>query len=191
MKKQITISVGTIIAVAIAVLIGYFWGRSSVELPQPSVKEVVRWEKEPYPIHDTIYRPKPYRVEVPVDRPVPVPTDTAKLFEVWKDYYLKRHYTLDYSSDTVGTFRVDVSVQENKLVSATSTVQPNRRVIERTETVYKVPKLTPWAMIGTSPDLTTNKIQFGLNLNNKYMFGATGIRMDNKYGYTLDFGINF
>lgn len=46
-------------------------------------------------------------------------------------------------------------------------------------------------MIGTSVDLKTNKIQFGVDLNQKYVIGVSGICMDDRYGYTLDFGIKF
>lgn len=191
MNKKIKISVGALIVVGIALFLGYLWGRSSVELPAPEIEEVVKWEKEPYAVHDTIDRPVPYRVEVPVDRPVPVPTDTAALFAVWCDYYLKREYKLDFSNDTLGTFIADVSIQENKLLSATSTVQPIRKVITRTETIYKVPKLQPWLMFGTSPKLDAQKIQFGLDIQNKYIIGVSGLRIRDEYGYTFDLGIKF
>ena len=46
MNKSITISVGGIIAIAIAVFIGYLWGQSNVTIPEPEIKEVVKWEKE-------------------------------------------------------------------------------------------------------------------------------------------------
>lgn len=191
MNKSVTISIGGIIAIVIAVFIGYLWGRSNVIIPDPEIKEVVKWEKEPYAVHDTIEKPVPYEVKVPVDRPVFIPTDTAALFAVWCDYYLKRDYKLDFSNDTLGTFIVNASIQENKLLSATSTVQPIRKVITRTETVYKVPTMQPWLMIGTSPTLNTQKIQFGLDIKNKFIIGASGIRLNDDYGYTIDFGIKF
>ena len=191
MNKSVTISIGGIIAIVIAVFIGYLWGRSNVIIPEPEIKEVVKWEKEPYAVHDTIENPVPYEVKVPVDRPVFIPTDTAALFAVWCDYYLKRDYKLDFSNDTLGTFIVNASIQENKLLSAASTVQPIRKVITRTETVYKVPTMQPWLMIGTSPTLNTQKIQFGLDIKNKFIIGASGIRLNDDYGYTIDFGIKF
>ena len=46
-------------------------------------------------------------------------------------------------------------------------------------------------MIGSSVDLKTNKIQFGVDLKQKFMIGASGIRLDDRYGYTLDFGVKF
>lgn len=38
MNKSITISVGGIIAIAIAVFIGYLWGQSNVTIPEPRDK---------------------------------------------------------------------------------------------------------------------------------------------------------
>lgn len=179
------------ILILIAFTIGFWVGRSTVKNPEPIVKETTRWEKEPYAVHDTIYKPVPQRIEIPVDRPVFIPADTARLFEIWCDYYLKRDYELDYSNDTLGTFLVNVSIQENKLLSATSTVQPNRKIVEREKITYKSPKLQFWGMIGTSADFQNNKIQFGVDVKNKVLFGISGMRLDDKYGYTIDFGIKF
>ena len=91
MNKSVTISIGGLIAIGIALLIGYFWGRSSVELPAPTRIVEVKWTKGEI-VRDTIDRPVPYEVEIPVDRPVFIPTDTAALFAIWQDYYLERKY---------------------------------------------------------------------------------------------------
>lgn len=190
MNKSITISIGGLIAIGIALLIGYFWGRSSVELPKPVRIVEVKWEKGEI-VRDTVDNPVPYEVKVPVDRPVFIPTDTAALFAIWQDYYLDRKYALDFSNDSLGVFKVDAKVSQNKLISATSFIQPNIRTVYEREVIYKVPTLQPWALIGTSADFRTNKIQFGLDIKNKYIIGASGIRLDDKYGYTLDFGIKF
>ena len=98
---------------------------------------------------------------------------------------------LDFSNDSIGTFRVDATVNQNKLISATSLIQPNIRTVYEKEVIYKKDKWVPWAMIGTSIDLKTNKVQFGVDLNQKYVLGVSGIRMCDKYSYTLDFGIKF
>jgi hypothetical protein len=190
MNKSITISIGGLIAIGIALLIGYFWGRSSVELPQPKRIVEVKWVKGDI-VRDTIDRPVPYEVKVPVDRPVFVPTDTAALFAIWQDYYLDRKYALDFSNDSLGTFKVDALVSQNKLISATSFIQPNIRTVTEREVIYKVPTLQLWAMLGTSADFRTNKLQFGLDIKNKYIIGLSGIRLDDRYGYTIDFGIKF
>lgn len=190
MNKSITISIGGLIAVGIALFLGYLWGRSSVELPAPKRIVEVKWEKGEI-VRDTIDRPVPYEVEIPVDRPVFIPTDTAALFAIWQDYYLERKYALDFSNDSLGVFKVDAKVSQNKLISATSLIQPNIRIVYEREVIYKVPTLQPWALIGTSADFRTNKIQFGLDIKNKFIIGASGIRLDDKYGYTFDFGVKF
>lgn len=190
MGKKITISVGAVIAVVIAIFVGYLWGRSSVELPEPRRIVEVKWVKGDV-VRDTIDRPVPYEVIVPDSIPVFIPTDTAALFAIWQDYYKERKYNLDFSNDSLGTFRVDATVNQNKLISATSFIQPNIRTVTEREVIYKVPTLQPWAMIGTSVDFRTNKIQFGLDIKNKFIVGASGMRIDDRYGYTLDFGIKF
>lgn len=190
MNKDFLTSIGSAFTmIAISVGVGYYWGRA--DIPEPEVTEKIEYVPSPYPVRDTIDRPIPVEVHDTIDRPIPVPTDTAALFAVWKDYYLRRDYELDFSNDSVGVFKVNASVQENKLLSATSVIQPNRKVITRTETVLKVPTIQPWIMIGTSPTFDTQKIQFGLDFKNRYIFGLSGIRIDDKYNYTLDFGVKF
>ena len=45
MKNKITISVGGIVIVAIAIFVGYLLGRSSVEIPEPETIVEIKWEK--------------------------------------------------------------------------------------------------------------------------------------------------
>lgn len=190
MNKSITISIGGLIAVGIALLIGYFWGRSSVELPSSKRIVEVKWVKGDI-VCDTINNPVPYEVKVPVDRPVFIPTDTAALFAIWQDYYLARKYTLDFSNDSLGIFKIDAEVSQNKLISATSLIQPNIRTVYEKEVIYKVPTIQFYGIIGSSVDLKTNKIQFGIDLRQKYMIGISGMRIGNENGYTIDAGIKF
>lgn len=192
MKKTITISVLQIIIISIAILVGYFLGKSSVEIPKPKTKIVVKWEKGET-IHDTIPKEKlvPYEVKISDTIPVPVYTDTAKLFSVWQDYYSTRKYDLDFSNDSIGTFKVDLSVNQNKLAKATSTIVPNIRTVYTKQIVYKVPTMQIYGILGTSTDLGTNKIQFGVDLRQKFLIGASGIRMGDKFSYTIDAGIKF
>lgn len=175
--------------IAVSVGVGYYWGKA--DIPEPQVTEKIEYVPSPYPVRDTIDRPIPVEVHDTIVKPVPVPTDTAALFAIWRDYHLRRDYELDFSNDSIGTFRVNASVQENKLFSATSVIQPNRKVITRTETVLKVPTIQPWVMIGTSATFDSQKVQFGLDFKNRFIFGVSGIRIDDKYNYTLDFGVKF
>ena len=188
--KEILIAVGLVaIGLGVGILIGYLLIKPDAE---PDVRRIVEIK---YIKGDTITKtipyPVPYKVTDSVRVPVPVATDTAALFAVWKDYYLKREYNLDFSNDTLGTFIVNAEVSENKLIYATSTVQPNIRTVTEREMIYKHRKWVPWAMIGTSADFGTNKVQVGLDINEKYTIGASGIRLDDKYVYTIDFGIKF
>jgi len=194
MNKKITISLYGIIAIIIALFVGYIWGSSNIkELPASKTESVTKWIKGDT-IRDTISikKLKPYKVTLPSkDIKIPSSTDTTKLFEVWKDYYTKRNYNLDFSNDTLGIFKVDVEVSENRLTKATSLIQPNIRTITTKETIYKVIKLQPYTVIGSSLDFRTNKIEIGLDFKQKYMLGISGIRLDDKYGYTIDLGIKF
>lgn len=174
--------------------IGFFIGNKvSNKNSEPIIQKIVevKWKKGSV-IRDTIISPVPVdtiiydSILIPAD-----PLDTSKLFSVWKDYYSKKIYSLDFSNDSIGTFLVDASVNQNKLISATSFIQPNIRTVYEKEFISKQKKWSPWAMIGTSVDFSTNKLQVGLDYNQRYVIGLSGIRMDNKYGYTIDLGIKF
>ena len=192
MNKTITVSVGMLIAVGIAIFCGYLLGRSSIEIPEAEVEKITTWSKGetitkfidkpiPYAVHDTAYK----------YIPVPEPTDTAALFAIWRDYYLERDYCLDFSDDSIGVFKVDLSVSENKIAKSRSTITPYIRTIHEKETIYKVPTIQFYGLIGTSLDLKTNQIQLGVDLKQRYLIGVSGIRMDDKFGYTLNTGIKF
>lgn len=188
-SKNILIAV---LILAICLSVGFFIGYLVFGKTEPVVNRIVeiKWQKGET-VRDTVDRPVLVETIIRDSIPVPVPTDTAALFAVWKDYYLERKYALDFSNDSIGTFRVDATVNQNKLISATSLIQPNIRTVYEKEVIYKKEKWVPWAMIGTSVDLKTNKVQFGVDLNQKYVIGVSGIRMDDRYSYTLDFGIKF
>lgn len=152
----------------------------------------IKWQKGDI-IRDTIECPVPVEVKTYDSMLVPtfISTDTAALFAIWQEYYLERQYNLDFSNDSVGTFKVDAVVNQNKLISATSFIQPKVRTIREREFIYKTKKVVPWVMVGTSVDLNVNKIQFGIDLGSKYAIGVSGIRTSSDWGYTLDFGIKF
>jgi len=194
MNKSITISVSGLILFAIAIFIGYLIGKSSAKPSEQKTKTITTtsWVKGDI-VRDTIKVPSPYKVEVSIPDSISVPskTDTTKLFATWKDYYLKRRYNLDFSNDTLGTFKVDAVVSQNKLVSTSSFIQTNIRTVHEKEVIYRVPTLQFYGIVGTSVDFKTNKMQFGVDLKQKFMLGVSGIRIEDKYGYTIDAGIKF
>jgi len=107
--------------------------------PEKTVEvTTVRYEKGDE-IHDTIKVLTPYYVRYTdtvtytqvVEKPVFVYTDTSSLRAVWDDYFLTRKYDFDFSNDTTGVFDVDVTVNMNRVVSATSRVVPVYRITTR------------------------------------------------------------
>lgn len=192
-ETKITL-VAAIIIVAAMCLGMFFLGRSSVRLPEPgTVQRDTTYLPAPYAVHDTVKVPGPVR-EIPADTvyyPVPEPVDTAALYAVWLDYYTTRDYNLDFSSDTLGVFKVTAKVNQNKITEAISTIQPMTKVITNTETVYKVKFLQPWVMVGTSIDFNFQQIEAGVDINNRWMVGASGIRYGDNKGFTINAGVKF
>lgn len=198
MNKYVTISVGSIVTLVIGLVIGFFLGKAEVEPTPAKTQRIITWAKgketikevpvpEPYAVHDTAYIVK--EVPVPTD---PVPTNTAALFEVWKDYYLTRDYDLDFSDDSLGVFKVKFAVHQNKVASSpVATIQPNIRTVTEENTVYKVPFIQGYAMVGTSVDFSVNQIQLGIDLKQKFLIGVSGIRIKDNYSYTINAGIKF
>lgn len=180
----------------ISICLGMFiLGRRSVHIPEPSeVKHDTTYVPAPYPIHDTLKVPVPAK-EVPPDTvyvPMPEPTDTAALFAVWLDYYTTRDYDLDFSSDTLGVFRVAAKVNQNKITEAVSTIQPITKVITNTEMYYKERPFQPWVMVSTGvTDFKFQSITVGADLSGKWMVGVGGMRYDKSGAVTVNVGYKF
>lgn len=195
MGKHIVIRRSSIVLSILMFVLGFIVSRLTIGEQEVKTKTVIKYEKQPYAVHDTIYEPKPYAeyrdtgsihyIYLPGK---PIEPDTAAILA---DYIVRRKYNLDFSNDTLGVFKVDAEVTQNHLVSAVSTIQPIIRTVLTEKTVYKAKQLQFWAMFGTSPKLDFNKVQIGLDLKEHYMIGISGYRIDNKYDYTIDFGYKF
>lgn len=188
-------TVVAIVLIAAICLEMFFLGRRSVHIPEPAeVKHDTTYVPAPYPVHDTLKIPVPAK-EVPLDTvyfPVPEPTDTAALFAVWLDYYTTRDYDLDFSSDSLGVFRVEAKVNQNKITEAVSTIQPITKVITNTETYYKERPIQPWVMVGTGvKDFNSQQFQVGLDLNSKWMLGVGGTHIKDKSAFIISVGMKF
>ena len=178
-----------------AMVIGFLLGRFTfTSKTSVKVKESVKYVPSPYVISSNIpnYKLVPYRV-LYTDTIIQYMTQEVDTAEILKDYFLSRQYELDFSNDSIGIFKVNAEVNQNKLVSASSHIQPMIKTIyrDRTETIYKSPSIQFYGMLGTSLDFTTNKISLGIDLKQRYLIGISGIRINNKYNYTIDFGIKF
>lgn len=181
----------TIILSLVVLFLVFMLGRcSNVNKNIAKTEETIKYVPSPYPVHDTIYQPKPYEV-VRHKRDTVYLTqdvDTAKILE---DYFLTRRYELDFSSDSLGVFKVNTEVSENSIISATSYIQPKYKTIIQENTIYKTTPVQFYAMIGSSIDFKTNKISLGVDLNQKYLLGVSGIRFGDNACYTIDFGIKW
>lgn len=188
------VKIRTTIIISIVVLVlGFFLGRLTFTPDSVvEIKESIKYVPSTTIIHDTIPKDRlvPYETFLPdtVFQYLTQPVDTAAIL---RDYYLSRKYSLDFSNDTIGTFKVDAEVNQNKLVYASSFIHPITKVVTQEKTVYRAPAIQFYGMLGTSLDFNTNKVSLGVDLKQRYLIGASGVRLDNKFSYTIDFGIKF
>lgn len=109
---------------------GYRRGAASVEMRDSTV---TRWVPWPVPVYDTIREPYPVAVREPADTVWKyMSVDTAAIIA---DYLLERDYRLDFSADSTGTFLVDATVGENRLLRAAAVVKPVVREITQVRTI--------------------------------------------------------
>lgn len=159
------------------------------------MKETVKYVPSTVTVTDTIFNPQPYNVFIPADTVYKYLTKFEKVdtAEILKDYYLTRQYSLDFSNDTLGVFKVNAEVGQNKLLKANSFVNPIIKTVYRENTVtqYKTKLLQPFLLVGTSPKFDVQQATIGIDLRQKYLIGVSGIRWDNKYNYTINLGIKF
>ena len=182
MIKQI--SIGLLIAVVSGVG-GYFIGhRQGNDVPNRTTTTVKYVKGEV--VHDTIVQPSPVKISF-VKVPQNVPIDTA---HVMQDYFANKTYSLDFSNDTLGTFKVNAEVGQNSIIKATSVIQPLIRTVESEKVVYKS-KSQFFVIGGTSVDLKTNELTFGVDIKSRVLLGISGIRNQDNYGYTLNVGIKW
>jgi hypothetical protein len=126
-----------LIGAIVLFLSGVFVG--SKMTPEKTVEVVsVRHEKGET-IYDTVKVLTPYYVRYTdtviytqiVEKPVFVYADTSSLRAVWDDYFLTRKYDFDFSNDSVGDYNIEVFVNRNRAVEATSRIVPVYRVVTR------------------------------------------------------------
>ena len=187
------ITLAALFFIAVMCLGMFYLGRKSVIIPEPQeVTSDTVWLNLPA-VHDTVEVPGPVKI-IPADTvyyPVPQPVDTAALYAVWLDYYSTREYDLDFSSDTIGVFRVAAKVNQNKIQEAISTVRPRVQVVTNTQTVYKERAIQPWIMVGTSKDFKFQQVQGGVDLGGKWMVGISGFRYEKELAVAFNAGIKF
>lgn len=175
---------------------GVGWWLGSRKEPTEVVREKVRYVERPTTKIDTELFPKWQSVGIADKLPrlqytdtvreeVRIPADTAGIVA---DYFKRRQYDLDFSTDTTGVYKVQVVTICNRLESASATIQPLQREVENT--VVKVRKFRPYLGVGLS---IGNKVgatlEVGALLNEQHLPRIGYIRLGNdnyliaSYGY--------
>ena len=189
MKKKYIVIISLVAAV-----LGFVLGRLSVtDNKVVETKKVTKYVPSTYPVTDTIFHPQPHNVYIPADTVYLTKFEKVDTAAILKDYYLTRQYCLAFSNDTLGEFKVNAEVGQNKLLSASSYIRPLVKNIyhEITVTKYKTKTFQPFILIGTSPRFDFQKATIGFDFSQRYMLGVSGIRWDDRYNYSIDFGIKF
>lgn len=175
---------------AVGGIVGYLVGRSRSEVTT-RVEKIYTWSKGVERIKE-IPIPQPYEVIKTIERVVPTEVDTAALYEAWLKYHDVNKYEFDFSDDSVGVFKVDFEVSKNEVAAPPrAIIQPNILTVTETRTIYKVPTIQGWAMIGADVKFNAFQVQAGVDFKQRFMVGASGIRMNDAWGYTVNLGIKF
>lgn len=136
--------------------------------------------------------PKPYKVTDTAF--ISLPIDTTALYEAWQDYHRTKQYSLDFSNDTLGTFKVDATVHKNEIAEVKSTIVPVIKIMEttKTEVIDKKKFVQGFVSIGTSVhNFNAQQVTAGVEFVEKFDVSATTIRYNSDFAYTINFGIKF
>lgn len=126
-----------------ALVVGIFCGWLIGGRQEVQIKENVRYIMQPTTKID-FGTPTPSKVELPKLQYhdttfVQVPADTTAIIN---DYFKRRIYDLDFSTDTTGVYKLQAVICCNRLESASATIVPLQREVENT--VVKVRKFRPY-----------------------------------------------
>lgn len=160
------------------------------------VREEVRYIERPATKIDTELFPKWVAecIELPrlqytdtVREEVRIPADTAGIIN---DYFKRRQYELDFSTDSTGTYKVQAVVYSNRLESASATIVPLQREI--VTTIKEVRKFRPFVSGGVA---IGNKVGASLGLGGiikeKHIVSAKYMRLGNGNYYGAEYGYIF
>ena len=139
-----------ILPLLVTLLLGFGvgWWLGSRKSATEIVREKVRYVERPATKIDTELFPAwvAERIELPrlqytdtIREEVRIPADTAGIIA---DYFKRRIYDLDFSTDTTGVYKLQAVICCNRLESASATIVPLQREVENT--VVKVRKFRPY-----------------------------------------------
>ena len=173
------------------------WWLGSRKEPTEVVREKVRYVPQPTIHIESELFPKPTKVEnieLPrlqytdtVREEVRIPADTAGIVA---DYFKRRTYDLDFSTDTTGVYKVQAVIVCNRLESASATIAPLQREVENT--VVKVRKFRPFAEVGVAiGDKVGASFGLGGIIKEKHILSAKYMRIGNGNYYGAEYGYIF
>lgn len=181
-----------------ALVVGIFcgWLIGSRKEPIEIVREEVRYVERPATKIDTELFPAwvAERIELPrlqytdtIREEVRIPADTAGIVA---DYFKRREYELDFSTDSTGTYKVQAVVYCNRLESASATIAPLQREI--VTTIKEVRKFRPYIGGGVALGAKAGaSLEVGALLKDHHLprVGFQRLGQDNYltigYGYTF------
>lgn len=174
---------------------GVGWWLGSRKEPIEVVREEVRYVERPATKIDTELFPKWQDVGIADKLPrlqytdtvreeVRIPADTAGIVA---DYFKRRQYDLDFSTDTTGVYKVQAVIVCNRLESASATIVPLQREVENT--VVKVRKFRPFAEVGVAiGDKVGASLGLGGIIKEKHIVSAKYMRLGNGNYYGAEYG---
>lgn len=176
---------------------GVGWWLGSGEDTTDIVREKVRYVERPATKIDTDLFPEPTKVvniELPrlqytdtIREEVRIPADTAGIIA---DYFKRRQYDLDFSTDTTGIYKVQAVIVCNRLESASATIVPLQREVENT--VVKVRKFRPFVSGGVAiGDKVGASLGLGGIIKEKHIVSVKAMRLGNNNYYGGEYGYIF
>ena len=171
-----------------ALVVGIFCGWLIGGRQEVQIKENVRYIMQPTTKID-FGNPIPSKVELPKLQYhdttfVQVPADTTAIIN---DYFKRRIYDLDFSTDTTGVYKVQAVIVCNRLESASATIVPLQREVENT--VVKVRKFRPFAEVGVAiGDKVGASLGLGGIIKEKHIVSAKYMRIGNGNYYGAEYG---
>ena len=189
MGKILTYStIACVVGIAIGFGLGWWLGQQQ----EVQIREKIKYVYRPETKIDTDLFPKPIKIEK-IDLPklqyhdttyIQVPADTTVIIN---DYFKRRTYDLDFSTDTTGVYKLQAVIECNQLKSASATIMPLQREVERT--VVKVRKFRPFVSGGVA---ISDKIGVSLGLGGiikeKHIVSVKAMRIGNNNYYGGEYG---
>lgn len=175
---------------------GVGWWLGSRKSTTEIVREEVRYVERPATNIDTELFPAwvAERIELPrlqytdtIREEVRIPADTAGIIN---DYFKRRQYELDFSTDSTGIYKVQAVLYCNRLESASATITPLQREI--VTTIKEVRKFRPYIGGGVALGAKAGaSLEVGALLKDHHLPRVGFQRLGNDNYLTIGYGYTF